>query len=274
MQNKGRFHFGGTNAVTRNIDDVIDAARDPVETVFIAEHRIARKVITWIWFQIGRHEAFVILQTRTSHTRPRLTNGQDAYHLLSRLGLDDGAINGIQNYRFNTIRRQRARARLHGSDTGNVGDNVAARLGLPVRVDDGALLSTDIIEIPTPGFGVDGFSHRAQNLETAQIVFLRNIIVVTHQQTDGCGRRVELRNLVALNHIPISTFVGIYRRRLKKEGGRAIQQRTINDICVASNPPTIGDASKDVAFRQIKGVFGSEGGVERVPTRCVHKTLG
>lgn len=105
---------------------------------------------------------------------------------------------------------------------------------LPICINNGALFSSYVLEIPAPGFRVDGFTNTTKNLKRAQIVFLRRGITVTHQKTNSSGCSVKLSNLVTLHHIPVAALVWINRRRLEQKGCGAIQKGTINNIRVAA----------------------------------------
>ena len=60
-----------------------------------------------------------------------------------------------------------------------------------------------MLVVPTPGLRVDGLPHRPQHSQRAQVVLGDDIRPEAHQRSDGRGRRVKLRHLVPLDHIPV-----------------------------------------------------------------------
>jgi hypothetical protein len=44
--------------------------------------------------------------------------------------------------------------------------------GLPEGVDNSTLLSTDVVVVPVPGFGIDRFADTAEHPQTGQVVTL------------------------------------------------------------------------------------------------------
>lgn len=76
----------------------------------------------------------------------------------------------------------------------NVRDDDRASLGLPVGVDDGALLVADVLPVPLPGLGVDGLSDGSDGAEGREIVSLDVLLSETAEETNGGRGGVELRD--------------------------------------------------------------------------------
>ena len=105
--------------------------------------------------------------------------------------------------------------RHHGRHARQWRDHVATGFGLPEGVDNGAIATAHMLVIPLPGSGVDGFAHRAEQAQAAQVVALGMHRIVGFsrfdQRTNGGRRCVENRDLVVLNHFqkrPASGNVG------------------------------------------------------------------
>ncbi len=52
-----------------------------------------------------------------------------------------------------------------GDGAGDGGDEDGAGFGLPPGVDDGAAVVADLVAVPHPGFGIDGFADGAEEAE-------------------------------------------------------------------------------------------------------------
>ncbi len=56
----GIFNFAGSDAVTRNVDDIVDAACDPEITVFVASSTVSSEVEARASCEVGVFVAFVV----------------------------------------------------------------------------------------------------------------------------------------------------------------------------------------------------------------------
>src|SRR3546814_3944785 len=70
--------LGGAHAVARDVDDVIDAAGDPVIAIRVAPAAVAREIIARIGREIGLEEALVIAPHRAHLPRPAFGDAQIA----------------------------------------------------------------------------------------------------------------------------------------------------------------------------------------------------
>ena len=68
-------------------------------------------------------------------------------------------------------------------------------LGLPVGVDDGALLLSDVLVVPVPSFGVDRLSNGSDSSQRAQVVTFDELFTESTEKSDGGRRGVELRHV-------------------------------------------------------------------------------
>ena len=62
--------LGGPHTVTRYINHIINAARNPVKPILIALAAIARKIVTGIGGKISVNKALMIAINRSHLTRP------------------------------------------------------------------------------------------------------------------------------------------------------------------------------------------------------------
>lgn len=63
--------------------------------------------------------------------------------------------------------------------------------------------ATHVLVVPAPGLGVDGFSHRSQHFQRAQVVVGNNLGTKAHERSDCGGRGIELCHLVPLHYVPV-----------------------------------------------------------------------
>ena len=87
-------------------------------------------------------------------------------------------------------------------------------------------------------------------------VVLRHVrIPRLQQEPDRSGWAIELVDLQPLYHVPITTRVGVGGVALKQDGGRAISQRTVDDVRVAGDPADVGNTTVHVAWLVVKHVL-------------------
>src|SRR5205085_10864912 len=148
----------GAEAVTGDVDDVVDAAED-AEVAFLALHRpvagevrpvlpLLRVLVLVVLCVIGLDEAIGIFPDRLHDPRPwianadvaRLRSGRD---FLAFLVVDDRMDSG--NARTGAARLHRIERRFRAAEE-------PAGLGLPPRIDDDRLFLADDVVIPAPDF--------------------------------------------------------------------------------------------------------------------------
>ena len=157
MADQRAFDFGGAHAVARDIDHIVDAARDPVIAVLVAAAAVSGEIFAAVGAEIGQLEAFVIAIDRARLTGPAMRDAQIA---LGRAVEHRALI--VDQLWPNTEERPARAARLHVVGRWQGGDHHAAGFGLPPGVDDGAAFFADDVEVPSPGFRVDRLTHRAE----------------------------------------------------------------------------------------------------------------
>ena len=146
---------------------------------------------------------------------------------------------------------------------------MAARLGLPPRVDDRAALAADVAVVPHPRLGVDRLAHRAQHPQRRQVVAVGLLGAPLHEGADGGGRRVELGDPVALDDVPQAVLRprGGVAVRSDSRGCRGclvhdargpVAEGPVDDVAVAGHPTDVGGAPVHVG----------------VGTQVEHRTVG
>jgi phosphoribosylanthranilate isomerase len=78
MADEGAFDLGGADAMTGDVDDVIDAAHEPVIAVFIDATAVAGEVDVGVHGEVGVDEAVVIAPGGAHHAGPRFLDAEFA----------------------------------------------------------------------------------------------------------------------------------------------------------------------------------------------------
>ena len=153
VRHKCRFDFCGSHSVARNVNNVIDPARNPIIAVLIAATAVTGEILARECTEIGFHEPLVIAEHRSHLPRPGVENAQIAF------------CSTFQNIPFaideswlNTEEWPCCRARFQSSCAWQWRDQNATGLRLPPGVYDRASALTDNIVIPKPSFWINGLA--------------------------------------------------------------------------------------------------------------------
>lgn len=136
----------------------------------------------------------------------------------------------IKNDGINAQEGYSRRTRFSLDRTREWGDDNAPCLGLPERIDDGTLTPSDNLVVPVPCLGVNRLADRTDDAQRAQVVLLYVLRAETTQEADRRGRRIELRQLVFVDCLPVPRRRGVDGSRLEDRGGGTVCQWPINDI--------------------------------------------
>ena len=91
--NEDGFEFSGADAVTRDVDDVVDAAGDPEVAVLVADGAVARDVLFAApAVPVGVHVALFGAADTRRDAGPRLTDREDAVVGLVAVLVEDGGV--------------------------------------------------------------------------------------------------------------------------------------------------------------------------------------
>jgi hypothetical protein len=124
-----RFDLSRAQAVTRNVDDVVHAAADPVVAFGVARGAVAREVVALVDVEVGVHVALVGAPDGAAHAGPGLLEGQDAFDVVA---VDFFAGDGVDDRGLDAEEGEGGGAGFGGSDAGEGRDDVGAGFGLPV----------------------------------------------------------------------------------------------------------------------------------------------
>ena len=94
MRDQRALDFGGAHAVAGDVDDVVDAAGDPVVAVVVAAAAVAGEVLAGIGLEVGVDETLVIAEHGAHLAGPGIGDAEIAgcrafQHLA--LGIDESA---------------------------------------------------------------------------------------------------------------------------------------------------------------------------------------
>ena len=274
MAHQGAFDLHRAQPVAAHVDHVVHTAHHPEVAVSVAAGAIAGEVEPAAiggadLLPVALLEALGIAVHCAEHPRPGPPDRQVAA-LVSRLRhpivIDDIGADARQ--------RQGGRTGLGGGGARQGADHHAAGFGLPPGVDHRAAIAADHIAIPHPGFGIDRLAHGAQDAQRAHVVLVRHLAAALHEGADRCGRGVEDRAAVLLDHLPEGAGLGGPGRPLIHHRGGAIGERAIHDVAVAGDPAHIGGAPVDVVIADVEDPLEGEMGPEVVAGGAVHHPLG
>ena len=150
MRDQSAFDLGGAHAVTGHVDDVIDAAGDPVVAVLVAAAAVTREVVAFEGREVGLHEARMVANTVRDLAGPAI--GDDRLPCVA----PSSSCLHCRRRRLHAEERQRGRTGLGGGGAGQRDDQDAAGFGLPERINDRATAVTDDVWYHTQASGLIG----------------------------------------------------------------------------------------------------------------------
>ena len=156
------FDLGGAHAMAGHVDDVVDAAGDPVIAVGVAAAAVAGEIFARIGREIGLLEALMVAIDRAHLARPGIGDDQ-----IALAGAVDDIARGVDDLRLHAEEGPGRRTGLQGVGAGKRGDQDAAGFGLPPGVDDRAAVVADDAMIPFPGFRIDRLADRAEQAQAS-----------------------------------------------------------------------------------------------------------
>ena len=252
-----------------DVDHVVHAPGDPVVAILITAAAVAGEVGAGIGAEVGVDETLVVAIHGTHLARPGIQQHQVAFGR----AFDEGAI-GIHQGRLHAEERQAGRTGLEVGGTGQRADEDAAGFGLPPGIDHRTACVADHVVIPAPGFGIDRLADAAQQTQRLARGAFHRCLAFTHQGADGGGRGVEDGDLVLVDDVPEPRHVGIVGDAFEHHRGRAVGQRTIDDVTVAGDPAHVGRAPVDVVLAQVEHSFVRIRGEQQVAAGGVQHALG
>src|SRR5579872_3055760 len=184
MRHQRAFDFRGAHAMAGYVDDVVDAAGDPVKAVGIAAAAVAGEVFSLEGREIGLLETGVIAIDGAHLPGPGFRDAEIA----RRLALQHLTV-AVDDLRHHAEERPRRRTRLEFRGAGQWRDQNAAGFGLPPGIDDRAAVVADHAVIPLPGFRIDRLADRAEQTQRGARGLLHRRIAALHQRADRgrCG---------------------------------------------------------------------------------------
>ncbi len=271
MADQGAFHLGGAHAVARDVDDVVDAAHEPVVAVVVEPGAVTGEVLAGEVIEVDLLHAFAlgVAISAAYHARPRKLDAE----LAALVGFDRLAL-VIDHQRTHSEERTAGGTGLQGHGPGKRGDEDAAGFGLPPGVHDGQLAPSYMGVIPHPRLGVDGLAHGAQYLQRTEVVFIHPLGALAHEGAYDRGRGVEAVDLVFVAYLPEAARVGVAGDALEHQRGGPCRERPVGYVAVAGYPADVGGAEPYLVLVIVENVAEGHVGIEHVAARGVQHALG
>ena len=131
MLDQGSLNLGSGQAVTGNVDNVIDTAADPVVALVVTSSTVTSEVVSLVDVQVCIHISLVCTPDGTSHAGPCLLEGQNA---LDVVAVELLAGNRVDDCGLDAEEGKGSTTGLGRGDTSEGSDDVRAGLCLPVRL--------------------------------------------------------------------------------------------------------------------------------------------
>src|SRR5688572_19517054 len=149
MVDQRRLHFHRADAMTGDVDDVIDTAEEPEIAVLVTLGAVAGEVHPRPLRPVLLLEPLRIAPDPAEHRRPWRSDRQIAAAHLDRLAVV------IEDLRVDARKGLRGRAGFRRHETWQRRDHDRPGLGLPPGIDDRTAPAADVLLVPHPGLGID-----------------------------------------------------------------------------------------------------------------------
>jgi hypothetical protein len=147
---------------------------------------------------------------------------------------------------------------------------IGARL---TYVDNVCVLFADDLVVPLPDFSSDGLTDGAEDSQVLHLM-LDVLVASALEESERSWGDVELCDLVLRADLPVSAEIGVCGSTLEDHSGDTKNERSVDDICVTSDPADITTTEEGVRVVNVKDVLARHGGTQQVASSCVHDTLG
>ena len=251
MTDQGTLDLGGSEAVTGDVEHVIDTADDPEVSLLVTTRSVPREVGTFDLAPILLAVTLLVTPDTAEHRGPRFAD--DEFATLSMRNLlavvvDNGGIHPEE--------RERGRPGLAGCGSGKRSDHVRAGLGLPPGVDDRAAFVSDIPVKPHPGLGIDRFPNGAEKSQRGKVMLFEMLVTPLHEGADGRRGGVKDRDPVLGDQLPETVRLGPVRGPFVHEAGGAVGKRSVDEIAVTGDPADVGRAPVDILLPEVEDILG------------------
>ena len=254
-----------------HVDGIVDAPQDPEITVVVDLRAVAG-----VKAAEAAEIALVLLlvvEHAKHHAGPRLADDQvaGAAAFGQVLAVASG---GAHDRGVDAGQGEGGRTGLELGGVRQRADHGAAGLRLPPGVHDGQLAAADVLVVPLPGFGIDGFAHRAQHAQGAQVITFRPGLAHAHERTDDRGRGIEDVDPEFFHDAPVAVGLGPVGHALEHHGRGAQGQRAVNAVGMAGDPAHVGRAPVHVVVAHVEYPLRGMRRIGEVAARGMHDARG
>src|SRR5262249_12617110 len=162
-----------------DVEHVINAAHDPVVTVFVFAGAVAGEVHAGNLRPVLLHVAVGVAVDGAGHAGPGLLKDEKSAGTFG----NGFAVHG-DNFRYDAGKCGGGGAGLSWNRAGNWREHDVSGFGLPPGIDDGAAITADDFAIPHPGFRIDGLADSAEKPQARHVVLVRPLVAPLDEGAD------------------------------------------------------------------------------------------
>ena len=170
----------------------------------------------------------------------------------------------IHQHRLDAEERTRRGAGLQLDCARQRGDHKAAGFGLPPGVHHRALLVTDLLPVPLPGFRVNRFADRAKNAQRGAVCAFDSFVAFRHQGANSRRGGIENADLMLIDDLAHARRRRPVRHPFEHQGGGAAGQWAVQQIAMAGDPAHVGGAPINIARMVVENVFKGGGRIDQI----------
>ena len=100
------------------------------------------------------------------------------------------------------------------------------------------------------------------------------MVTSTLEETKRGGGDVEVGDVVLIDDIPVPREVGVRRGTLENDGGHTEEERSVDDIGMASDPTDVTTTEVDITGVEVEDILAGGSRAYEVASGGVHDTLG
>ena len=212
MEYQSALYLSGTHAMPRHIEYIINPPGYPVIAIGVSTRPITGKIITGVWTEISIYATLMITKNGSNLRGPRRLDHQQSLALADHLF----AV-GIQQQRLHAKKWLTRRTGFERRGARQRRQHMRSGLGLPPGINDWTTLLTNDSVVPFPSFGIDRFTHRAEQFQRTARAIFEPLVTAPHQGPNRCRCGIKLGHLMFIDDLPKPRHIRIVGHALKHD---------------------------------------------------------